>query len=110
VLKRDKEDRYLVGALQSEEGKKLLSGFDANPDYLDSLVLVEDEEIYFRSTAALRIARKLPGLWPLVYGLIILPPSIRDGLYDWIGKNRYRWFGKKSTCRLPTIAEKAKFL
>lgn len=110
VLRRDHKDRFLVGALQDEKGKALLSKFDANPDYLDSIVLIEDDKIYFRSTAALRIARKLPGLWPLLYGLIILPQFLRDGIYDWIGKNRYRWFGEKSTCRLPTPEEKAKFL
>jgi len=110
VIRRDKADSFIVGALQSSEGKKLLSGLDANPDYLDSLVLIEDNQIYYRSTAALKIAKKLPGLWSLLYGLIVLPPSLRDGVYDWIGKNRYRWFGEKSTCRLPTAAEKAKFL
>ncbi len=110
VLKRDKKNQFLVGALQGDEGKKLLSNFDANPEYLDSLVLIEGEQIYFRSTAALRIAKSLPGLWPLLYGLIVLPPFMRDGIYDWIGKNRYRWFGKKETCRLPTPEEKAKFL
>ena len=54
VLKRDQKDRFIVGALQSEEGKKLLSRFDVNPEYLDSLVLIEDDRIFFRSTAALR--------------------------------------------------------
>jgi predicted DCC family thiol-disulfide oxidoreductase YuxK len=110
VIKRDKADRFLLGALQSEEGKKLLAGLNANPNYLDSLVLIEDNKIYYRSTAALKIARKLSGGWPLLYGLIVLPSAIRDGVYDWIGKNRYRWFGEKSTCRLPTATEKAKFL
>ncbi len=110
VLKRDQKDRFIVGALQSEEGKKLLSRFDVNPEYLDSLVLIEDDRIFFRSTAALRIAKTLPGAWPLLYGLVILPAFLRNGIYDWIGKNRYRWFGKKQTCRLPTPEEQAKFL
>ncbi|GAA0880552.1 thiol-disulfide oxidoreductase DCC family protein [Algoriphagus jejuensis] len=110
VLKRDKKNRFLVGALQSEKGTKLLSRFDSNPEYLDSLVLIEKDQIYFRSTAALRIAKKLTGLWPLLYGIIIVPAILRDAVYDWIGKNRYRWFGKKNTCRLPSPAEKAKFL
>mgnify|MGYP006198300205 CR=1 FL=1 len=110
VISRDKKNRFLVGALQEEAGKTLLSQFEVNPEYLDSLVLIEENQIYFRSTAALRIAKKLPGLWPLLYGLIVLPPFLRDGIYDWIGRNRYRWFGKKNTCRMPTEAEKAKFL
>ena len=110
ILKRDEKNRFLVGALQEEAGKKLLSKFEVNPEYLDSIVLIEDEKIYFRSTAALKIAKNLPGLWPLFHGFIFLPTRLRDGIYDWIGKNRYRWFGKKNTCRLPTPEEKSKFL
>ncbi|SEG41894.1 thiol-disulfide oxidoreductase DCC family protein [Algoriphagus boritolerans] len=110
IIKRDKKNRFLVGALQEEAGKKLLSRFEVNSEYLDSLVLIEDGQVYFRSTAALKIAKNLPGLWPLFYLLIFLPSSLRDGIYDWIGKNRYRWFGKKNTCRLPSPEEKAKFL
>lgn len=110
IIKRDKKDQFRVGALQVDAGKKLLSKFDVNPEYLDSLVLVEDDQVYFRSTAALRIARNLSGLWPLFYVFIILPSGIRDRIYDWIGKNRYRWFGKKNTCRLPTPKERAKFI
>jgi predicted DCC family thiol-disulfide oxidoreductase YuxK len=110
ILKRDKNNKFLVGALQEEPGKKLLSQFEVNPEYLDSLVLIEDNQIFFRSTAALKIAKNLPSLWPIFYAFIILPSGFRDGIYDWIGRNRYRWFGKKNTCRLPTPEEKAKFL
>ena len=110
ILKRDKKDRFLVGALQEEPGKILLGKFQANPDYLDSLVLVENEKIYFRSTAALKIAKNLSGLWPLISVFIVIPSFLRDPIYDWIGKNRYRWFGRKNTCRLPSQEERAKFL
>ncbi|TDQ15011.1 putative DCC family thiol-disulfide oxidoreductase YuxK [Algoriphagus boseongensis] len=110
ILKRDKKNLFLVGALQEEAGKILLQKFNARTDYLDSLVLVEEGKIFFRSTAALKIAKNLSGLWPIFYPLIILPAWLRDPVYDWIGKNRYSWFGKKTTCRLPTPEEKAKFL
>ena len=110
ILKRDKNNRFLVGALQEEAGQKLLSRFEVNPEYLDSLVLVEGGKVFFRSTAALRIAKNLSGFWPIFYVFIILPTFLRDAVYDWIGKNRYRWFGKKSTCRLPSPEEKSKFL
>lgn len=110
ILKRDKKNRFLVGALQEEAGKKLLSNFEVDPEYLDSLILIEDGHIYFRSTAALKIAKNLSGLWPLFHGLIFLPSSIRDSIYDWVGRNRYRWFGKKNNCRLPTPEERAKFI
>lgn len=110
ILRRDKKNRFLVGALQEDAGKKLLSKFKVNSEYLDSLVLIEGDQIFFRSTAALKIAKSLSGFWPLFYGLIILPSGLRDALYDWIGRNRYRWFGKKNTCRLPTPEERAKFI
>lgn len=110
ILKRDKENRFLVGALQEEAGKRLLARFQVKPEYLDSLVLVENGEIFFRSTAALKIARNLSGFWPFFYVFMAIPTSVRDWVYNWIGKNRYRWFGKKNTCRLPSPGEKAKFL
>ena len=110
ILKRDHKNRFLVGALQEPISKKVLSDFQVNPSYLDSLVLVENGQIYFRSTAALRIAKGLSGGWSLLYFLIVIPAFARDPIYDWIGKNRYRWFGKKSTCRIPTTEERKKFL
>lgn len=110
IIKRDKNDYFLVGALQDDFSKKILRSYDVKEDYLDSLVLLEDGNIYYRSTAALMISRKLSGIWPIFYAFIVLPAWIRDPIYDWIGSNRYRWFGKKETCRLPTPEEKSKFL
>lgn len=110
VIQRDKSDQFLVGALQDDFSKKILSDYEVQEDYLDSIILLEKGEVYYKSTAALKIARHLSGLWPAIYPLIFLPKFLRDPVYNWIGANRYRWFGKKSTCRLPTPAEKAKFL
>ncbi|NVJ86264.1 MAG: DUF393 domain-containing protein [Algoriphagus sp.] len=110
ILQRDKKNQFLVGALQDEFSKKVLSNYSVKPDYLDSLVLLEKGKIFYRSTAALKIAKQLSGLWPLFYGFVVLPSWLRDPIYDWIGRNRYRWFGKKSTCRIPTPEERAKFL
>ena len=110
VIRHDTNDRFLVGALQDELSRRILSNYQVDPNYLDSLVLLENGEIFYRSTAALKIAKKLTGFAPLLYPLILLPKFLRDPVYDWIGRNRYRWYGKKSTCRLPTPEEKAKFL
>ncbi|NVK48317.1 MAG: DUF393 domain-containing protein [Cyclobacteriaceae bacterium] len=110
IIQRDKKGRFLVGALQDAFSKKILEDYSVKPDYLDSLVLLEKGEIFYRSTAALKISKHLSGLWPLFYGFIILPSWLRDPIYDWIGKNRYRWFGKKNTCRIPSPEEEAKFL
>ncbi|RAI91981.1 thiol-disulfide oxidoreductase DCC family protein [Algoriphagus yeomjeoni] len=110
VIQRDKKDHFLVGALQEDFSRQILSKFEVREDYLDSIVLVEKGEIYYKSTAALKIARNLSGLWPALYTFILLPKFVRDPIYDWIGANRYRWFGKKNTCRLASPEEKAKFL
>ncbi|WP_425636020.1 thiol-disulfide oxidoreductase DCC family protein [Algoriphagus yeomjeoni] len=110
VIQRDKKDHFLVGALQEDFSRQILSKFEVREDYLDSIVLVEKGEIYYKSTAALKIARNLSGLWPALYAFILLPKFVRDPIYDWIGANRYRWFGKKNTCRLASPEEKAKFL
>jgi predicted DCC family thiol-disulfide oxidoreductase YuxK len=110
ILKRDTKNLFLVGALQEDFSKKILSNYSVKQDYLESLILLEENQIYFKSTAALRIARHLKGLWPIFYLLIALPVWIRDPVYDWIGRNRYRWFGKKNTCRIASPDEQAKFL
>lgn len=110
IIRHDKKDNFLLGALQDQVSKEILSQFQVDPSYLDSVVLLENGQLYFKSTAALKIARRLSGITSILYPFIYLPKSFRDPIYDWIGKNRYRWFGKKSTCRLPTPEEKAKFL
>jgi predicted DCC family thiol-disulfide oxidoreductase YuxK len=77
---------------------------------LDSVVLIENGRLYQQSTAALRILRHLGGAWPLLYGFIFLPAFFRDWVYAGIAKNRYRWFGRREACMLPTPALKARFL
>jgi predicted DCC family thiol-disulfide oxidoreductase YuxK len=110
IMKRDKNNRFLVGALQDEYSRRVLAQHQVDANYLDSLVLLQDGEIYYKSTAALKIARALSGLWPVFYPLINLPKGFRDTIYDWVASNRYSWFGKRNTCRLPTHQERARFL
>lgn len=110
IMKRDKNNRFLVGALQDEHSRKVLGQYEVNENYLDSLVLLQDGQIYYKSTAALKTAKSLSGLWPIFYPLIYLPKGFRDAIYEWIASNRYDWFGKKNTCRLPSAEERAKFL
>ncbi|MEE8583248.1 MAG: DCC1-like thiol-disulfide oxidoreductase family protein, partial [Acidobacteriota bacterium] len=94
ILRRDRRERFLFAPLQSEKGRELLQRHRLPPDQLDSIVLVEAGRAFTSSSAALRIARGLPGLWPLLYGFIAVPRFIRDAVYDWIARNRYRWFGR----------------
>lgn len=110
IIQRDAKDNFKLASLQDELSKQLLRGKKLDESYLDSIVLLREDKIYYKSRAALEIAKKLKGLWPLFYGFIIVPNFIRDPLYDWIASNRYKWFGKRETCRFPTDEDKRKFL
>ncbi len=110
VIDRDKKDVFRFAALQSEEGRHVLLNLTVTKDYLDSIVLVKNDKLFFKSSAALLIAKELPGLWPLLTVFFIIPRFLRDIIYDFIARNRYRWFGKKVECRIPTPELKSKFL
>lgn len=110
VIDRDKKQYFKFGALQSEEGKEVLLKIGDAEDYLDSIVLVEGEKVYKDSAAALRISRKLSGFWPMMYAFIIVPRPIRDAVYRFIANNRYAWFGKMDSCRIPTPDIRSRFI
>ncbi|MEO1076220.1 MAG: thiol-disulfide oxidoreductase DCC family protein [Bacteroidota bacterium] len=115
VLDRDRARVFRMAALQSDVGQALLArhgytGATPATTAPDSIALVENGQLYFRSAAALRIAARLGGGWPLLQGFLAVPAPLRDLVYDWIARNRYRWFGKQDTCRLPTPDERARFL
>lgn len=110
IIKRDPKARLQFAALQSETGQAILRKFNLPEKELKSLVFYENGKVYNRSSGALKVARYLSGLWPLLYGFIIVPRFIRDAVYDFIGRNRYRWFGKKTECWIPTPALKQRFI
>ena len=110
AIKRDKNDIFRFAALQSEIGMQLISKFKIDTSQTDSIILVEGNKYYEKSSAALHITKHLSGGWPLLYGFIILPKFIRNAVYDFIAKNRYKWFGKKESCMIPTPELQAKFL
>jgi predicted DCC family thiol-disulfide oxidoreductase YuxK len=110
IMDRDSSNYFKFGALQSDEGQVLLKKHNQRIESFDTLILIEGDTLYTRSTAALRISKKLSGLWPAFYIFIIIPKFLRDPIYNLIAKNRYKMFGKKDTCRLPTPQERAKFL
>ena len=110
VIKRDPGNVFKFTPLQEKQGVLLLKKHAIDAQELDSIVLVENKKVYTKSSAALRIARKLSGLWPLFFVLLIIPRFIRDGVYDFIAKNRYKWFGKKEQCMIPTPGLREKFL
>jgi predicted DCC family thiol-disulfide oxidoreductase YuxK len=110
IIKHDPKRIFRFASLQSEFGKKVLEQFHLPANELNSFILLENGKIYTRSTAALRVTKKLKGFWKLLYGFIIVPPFIRDAVYTLIANNRYKWFGKKETCWLPTPELKALFI
>ena len=111
IIKKDHKDQFRFASLQSDAGRKLLAHYNlpivATPE---SIILIKEQSVYQYSDAVLQIARHLGGLWPLAYSFIILPRFIRNGMYKWIARNRYRWFGRQSSCMLPTAALRSKFL
>ena len=110
VIKRDKNDIFRFAALQSETGMQYLKLFGINITDPDTFVLINGENYFIKSTAALKVAWELKSWLKISYPLIFLPISIRDFLYDLIAKNRYKIFGKKDVCRIPTAEEKKKFI
>ncbi len=110
MMRNDRKGYFLFTANQMEGGRELLTRFGLDPDAVHSVYLVEEGRIFSKSTAALRIARHMNFPWNLSYGFIIVPRFIRDAVYDLIAANRYRWFGKKEVCRLPSPEERARFV
>tara|TARA_R110000850_G_scaffold268138_1_gene399432 strand:- start:32400 stop:32804 length:405 start_codon:yes stop_codon:yes gene_type:complete len=110
IIKRDKKDVFRFAAIQSDEGEKLIQKYNIDTSKTDSIILIEENKFSVKSTAALKIAKHLKGGYPLLYGFIILPAFFRNWVYDIIAKNRYKWFGKKDNCMIPTPELKSKFL
>ncbi|RYY68976.1 MAG: thiol-disulfide oxidoreductase DCC family protein [Chitinophagaceae bacterium] len=110
VIRHDKKGQFKFASLQSESGQHLLQKHQLPQENFTSFVLIENGKTYIRSTAALRVARSLTGAVKLLYGFIIVPPFIRDAVYNFIAKHRYRWFGKKDSCMLPTPELQSRFL
>lgn len=110
IIRHDPHGRLKFAPLQSPVGQELLRQHNLSSDILDTFVLIESGRAYTRSTAALRVARRLSGLWPVAYVGIVVPRPIRDAVYRLIARNRYRWFGKRDACMMPTAEVKARFL
>jgi len=110
VIKRDVKDHFRFSALQNEQAKEHLKEFKISPLNSNTILLLENGKLYTQSTAALRITRQLSGLWPLCYGLIVIPAFIRDAVYKTISKYRYKIWGRSETCMIPSPELKTKFL
>jgi len=110
IIRQDKKNVFLFAALQSNAGKKLLEQYKIDWKANDSFVIIENEKAYMKSNAALKLYNKLPWYWKWTQVFWIVPRFIRDGVYNFIARKRYRWFGKKEKCMIPTGEMKQKFL
>ena len=110
VIDRDPAGYFRFAPLQSQAGRELLRRHHPGVAELKSVVLIEGDRCYTRSTAGLRIARRMRWPWPLAAALVAVPTFLRDAAYDWVAANRYRWFGKTEACRIPTPDRARRFL
>ena len=110
IIKRDKKKLIRYATLQSDTGLQLLQQSGLTWKDMQSFVFLESKKVYTRSTAALKVCRYLKAGWPLCYGFIIVPRFIRDGIYNLIARNRYKWFGKREQCMVPSQEIKSRFL
>lgn len=110
IIKRDKKGKFSFASLQSKYAKENLPYELIDAGNLQSIVYKKGEDIQVKSAAALTISKELSGLWPMLYIFIIIPMSVRDFVYDVIAKNRYKWFGKKDQCMIPSKELKSRFL
>ena len=112
VIQRDKKNRFMFAPLQSKAGKQIIQKFNIDTSEVDSILLYnpEKETIHYKSRAALKVASQLGFPINLLTIFLIVPKVIRNWVYDFIAKNRYKWFGKKDACMIPTPELKSKFL
>lgn len=126
LLRRDRQRRLRFASLQSEAARSLLArtGADVRPPGLHSgpeedavgtndpstIVYLDGDRLHVKSGAALRILAAIGWPWRALAAFLIIPPPLRDAVYDWIARNRFRWFGRRDTCRVPTPEERSLFL
>ena len=110
IIKHDSKKQFRFASLQSKFGEDVMKHFGLPIDQFNSFILLENGKIYTRSTGALKVAKKLNGLYPLLYAFIVVPRFIRDAIYNLVAGKRYKWFGKKEACWIPTPELKNLFI
>ena len=110
LIKQDKKKVFRFAALQSAAGQQLLEKYGLQKEQFDSFFYIENEKVYKASSAGLKLNKKLPFYWQWMQVFWIVPKFMRDRLYNLIAKNRYKWFGKKDVCMVPTPELSNRFL
>lgn len=109
VHRRDHKKYFKYASLQGNTAQKKIPELLEN-EQLDSLIYYKSGKLFTKSSAALHIAKGMSGVWPVLFIFILVPKGLRDTIYRWVARNRYRWFGKRETCRIPEAHERAYFL
>jgi predicted DCC family thiol-disulfide oxidoreductase YuxK len=110
IIRHDRNNSFYFASLQSKTGKNILARFGLAHKEFDSFVYVDEKNAYAQSTAGLKLMKKLGFPWNLVHVLIIVPAPMRDAIYRWFARHRYKWFGKKDSCMVPDKEIKSRFL
>jgi len=110
VLLHDRKGIFQFAALQSETGQHLLRKWGRPAHDFDSVVLVDGDRLLLQSDVPLEIVRRIGGAWQLLYVFKIIPRPLRDAVYRWVARNRYRWFGRQAECMLPRSEWKERFI
>lgn len=109
LLKTDKHQRLKFGSLQSEAAQKILPAYNISSKVLTSIVFIHNNKAYTESTAVLEIFKVIGGIWSTLYVFKIIPPFLRNGMYKFVARYRYKWFGKKETCMIPKPEYSSRF-
>jgi predicted DCC family thiol-disulfide oxidoreductase YuxK len=110
IIRHDKAERFRFASLQGRFGQEVLAAHQLPPNELDTFLLLDGGKLFARSTGALALCRRLGGWWQLLYVFMLIPAPLRDLVYGFVARNRYRWFGKRETCYLPSPALRKRFL
>ncbi len=110
IIKRDRIGKFKFASLQSEIGQQWLTRLGLTKNEFESFVFIQDDRYYLKSSAALKVLKELGGIWKSFYVLILIPRPVRDFIYNLVAKSRYRIFGKRDVCMVPTPELKERFL
>lgn len=110
IIQRDPKARFRFGAMQSDQASELMRGHPLDPKDLSTVLYLRQGKVLSRSTAALYVLKDLGGWWSLAFVFIVVPPFIRNAVYGWVARNRYKWFGQRETCMIPTPELRSRFL
>ena len=110
VIKQDEKGVFRFAPLQSEAGQKLLQQYNLSTKDFDSFVLIDGGKVYKKSSASLKVMNRLPWIWKPAQIFWIIPAAFRNAIYDFVARNRYKWFGKKEQCMIPTPELRKRFL